>query len=363
MRTTDRPDRGHADAGPAFCAACSAPRRTGDERCAVCGAHEVSDRLASDDTQELRVAPRFAGTTTTGHATVAVAGRGASGAVTCRACSAMNAPGRLLCGACGVDLDTGETGLAVEPATAGDAPVAGPPRRETAAGSGWRAVVFLIVACLVVAGAIVGALTALGIGPLAATDPDTVPTVTFDPARYPREPERLVLTDVATFTMRPPEGERTFTPERMVDGDPLSSWHQDASALPEDTLETIDLYLQDPAWITAIVFANGDHLEPDAYADAARLQRVDLVFDGDNRVAATLLDQGLEPQIVELGEPLLSTALRIELVSSVPGLEREDVALSGVALLGYAAEGDDAKAAGERAELRPAAGAVALPGP
>lgn len=277
-------------------------------------------------------------------------------AVACRACGAPNAADRDLCGACGADLATGETGLSVEP-------LVGAGNTFALAGSGsrraarrWWLPVLAVVA--VIAG-VVGALAWLELGPFA--EPDEIPPVAFAPERYTDDPDTLALTDVATLTMRAPDGDRTFTPERMVDGDPFSSWHGDAASLPPGTDEKVDLFLEEPSWVTAVILANGDHLEPDAYADAARIQRVELVFDGDVRVAATLLDQGLESQIVELPEPLLTTAVRIEIVESVPGLEREDVALSRVELVGNVADEQDAEVAEERADVRPAAGAIALP--
>lgn len=292
-------------------------------------------------------------------AAVAVLPATPEGSTLCRACSAENASDRLICGACGVDLDTGETGLAVEPVPVEMTIPASSGRRSTRHRSRWGMLVLVIVAALAVVGGVVGALAVLGVGPFASGE--QVPDVEFVPGRYTDEPQTLVLTDVATLTMRPPEGELTFTPERMVDGDPFTSWHQDASALPENTTEKVDLFLEEPAWVTAIVLANGDHLEPEAYAAAARIQQVELIFDGNERVAATLLDQGLEPQIVELSEPALTTTLRIEIISSIPGQDSDDVALSRVELFGHVADGTDVDLAARRAEIRPAAGAVRLP--
>jgi hypothetical protein len=188
-----------------------------------------------------------------------------------------------------------------------------------------------------------------------------VPEASFERDRYPDTPASLALTDVATLTVRSPEGDRTFTPEHLVDGDPTTSWHGARDDLPAGTQEKIDLFLEEPAWIHAVVLENGDHADAEAYGDSARLQRVELVFDGEERIAATLLDQGLEPQIVEFAEPRLSTAVRIEVLDTFEGLERPDVALSRVELLGVAADDEDAALARERADTVPAAGAIRVP--
>lgn len=280
-----------------------------------------------------------------------------SRARTCAGCGSVNHAGRLLCAACGVDLDDPTTPVTVGPQ----------PRRADRVWSGvpdgarlgrrWALAVFAIGAVVAV---VLGVLVVVEVGPFArAAD---IPEASFDAAAYPQEPQRLVLSDVAALTTRATEDGRAFTPRELVDGDPASSWHGELADLPDGLVEKVDLVLDRPAWVTAVIIDNGDQASPDDYAAAGRVQRGQLVFDGAVVLPVTLLDQGLEPQIVELDEPLLTTAIRLEILETVPGTERDGPALSGVALRGHPADGDDLDVADERASIRPAAGPIVEPG-
>lgn len=206
---------------------------------------------------------------------------------------------------------------------------------------------------------VAAAMIVLELGPFA---PQTrLPPADFVPAGYPGTPETLVLTDVATITTRAPADGRTFTPDHLVDGDPMTAWHGDEAALPRGTGQRIDLFLGQPAWVASVVIDNGDHRDVDAYAATSRVQQAALVFDGDVRVPVTLLDQGLEAQIVELDEPRLSMGVHLEILETVAGTESEEVALTRIELLGHPAHGDDLALAEERAGRLPAAGAISLP--
>lgn len=277
----------------------------------------------------------------------------------CSVCRANNAAQRLLCGACGLDLDTGDARLTVTPT-----PAVGWRSRHGAPATSdgpahavqwWVAALAGITVLAVIAAAIV----VLEVGPFAPVA--ELPSADFVAASYPGAPQRLALTDVATVTVQRSVDGRTFTPEHLVDGDPTTAWHGDGDALPDGTNERVDLFLDEPAWVAAVVIDNGDHHDADAYAATSRVQQAALVFDGDVRVPVTLLDQGLAAQIVDLAEPLLSAGVRLEILETVAGTESQEVALTRLQLLGYPAHGDDVALAEQRAERLPAAGAITLP--
>lgn len=274
----------------------------------------------------------------------------------CPGCGTPNAAARMLCGRCGLDLESGDPQLTADPIPGVVAtwPLAGV--ADDAPGIPWW--VPVLAALLVVTG-VVAAIVALGLGPFAPAE--QLPSADFDEERLSGAMQPLALTDVATVTSREASEDRTFTPQHLVDGDSATAWHGDAEQLPPDTDETIDLFLQDPAWVGAVIVENGDQRDADAYAAAARVQRVTFVFDGGVRLPATLLDQGLQPQVVELDEPILSTTVRMEITEIVPGTETRDVAVTAMTLRGYPAQGPDVALAEERAEARPAAGVIVVP--
>lgn len=280
-----------------------------------------------------------------------------SGTARCPMCGARNDAERQLCGACGTDLDTGDPQLTVAPRPVEDR-TSGTPMADDGRAHAvpWRLPVLAgLVALTAVAAAIVG----LGLGPFAAET--ELPPAEFVAASYPGQPASLGLSDVATLTVQSPAGTRSFTPEHLVDGDPRTAWHGDDAALPAGTDEKVDLILDEPAWVTAVVIDNGDHLDAEAYAATSRVQRAMVIFDGDVRVPVTLLDQGIAPQIVELEEPLLSAGVRVEILDTVAGTDADGVALTRLELLGFTARGEDVALAERRAALLPAAGAITLP--
>jgi hypothetical protein len=290
--------------------------------------------------------------------TVGQVGLGGRGLSICTSCGAANLADRMLCGSCGLDLATSDPQLTVAPFPAVDWTDAGAPTADDGHAHAIQWWVPALAGIAVLIGVAI-AIVVLGLGPFAPSA--DVPPAEFDAATYPGEPDVLTLTDIATLTFRAPAGARTFTPEHLVDGDATTAWHGDADALPAGTDEKVDLFLDQPAWVAAIVIENGDQRDADAYASTSRVQRAILVFDGDVRVPVTLLDQGLTPQIVELEEPLLSAAVRIEIVDTVAGMDLEEVALTRLELLGFPAQGADVALAEERAALVPAAGAITLP--
>lgn len=275
-------------------------------------------------------------------------GRGAT--LRCPSCGQVNARARELCHACGLDLDPSDR-TSVPARTGGPGPQRPTLRRRL---RGWWVAP---VAALVVVAAITAALAWLEAGPFASPE-DPLAVVPFPAERYPEEAGRIELTDIGTLTSAAPEGDRIFLPDRMVDDDPATAWRGEATALPEGLDETIDLTLDQPAWVRSLVIANGDHLDAAAYEASGRVQRLEVWADGDLFVAVTLLDLGRQPQVVTLPEPLLTTALRLVLVDILPGVVHPDPAFAALEVRGHVADAEDAALARERAEQRPALGAL-----
>ncbi len=265
----------------------------------------------------------------------------------------------MLCASCGADLD-GDDAATVPPSPRTQLSFQARRRRRTPTDERrpwrwvWWAAAGLLAVGLVVGGLIVGEL-----GPFAPEEGPLDP-VAFPADRYPSDPEPLALASVATVTSREPEAGRTFDPQAMVDGDPASAWHGDADELPTGTDEKLDVFFEQPVWLNAIVVANGDHADADAYAAAGRLQQVAVRFDGGTVIEATLLDLGRALQRVEFEEPVLTTAVRLEVLEVVAGDDRSDPAVSRLEFDGFPADASDAALAEERAEDRPAAGVITL---
>lgn len=277
--------------------------------------------------------------------------------VSCVRCGVDNDPQRLLCGACGTALDGAQSEVApiVDPG-----PSMFVSHDDVAHHSrGWWAAPLVVVA---VGAAILAVLALLGLGPLAG-DPAPAPVLEPPPGLAGADPRFLELSDVATLTTRGEDAGRDFVADGMVDGDPRTAWHADARERPDGTGEVIDLFLEQPGWVSAVVLDNGDHLDGGTYADNARVHRIVLRFDGGVGYRASLLDLGRAGQVVALPRPVLTTAVRMEIIDVFPGENREDPALSSVRLLGHRADGQDTDLAASRAESHPAAGPVAIPDP
>jgi hypothetical protein len=345
---TDVPGEPRPPTLPA-CADCGTEATPGGRFCRACGAPlDPTDpgrgglvRPADDeDTGELpRLAPR-----------PVAAEPGAMR--TCRNCGAPNSSRRELCGRCGADLDTGE--LAVRPDARQLTPPAGfamddePPRR-------WLVPTVAVLA--VVALAVLG-LAVAGLGPF-----DRAPSLTpvaFDADRYPDDPERLALVEIATRSTLPDQGGESFAATLMVDDDLTTAWNSDGGGTgPEHGVgERIDLELAEPAWVERMVVANGDQRDPDRYAANARVKRAQLTLDGGVTFVVNLLDEGLGEQAVEFREPVLTTSLRLEILEVFRGDTHPDLAISDLGLEGWPADADDAAAAEQRRLARPATGAV-----
>lgn len=277
--------------------------------------------------------------------------------VSCPVCGIENPRSRELCVRCGVDLETGAVLPQPRPGH-GRARPDGPRPAATPHRAWWVAPIAIVG----VAGAILAGLWYAGIGPF-ASEPE-LPAATFAPERYPvdDDPLPLLLSDIATLTTRAPQGSRTFPVEQMVDTNPETAWHSEPDDLPAGVDEMIDLFLETPAWISQIVINNGDHADPAAYEETGRIQRAEVVMDGDVRMEMVLLDLGREPQAVTLPEPVLTTTLRLEIVEVLPGTLSESLAVSDLELRGWPADPTDADLAHRRADARQDAGSFTLPG-
>jgi hypothetical protein len=76
-------------------------------------------------------------------------------------------------------------------------------------------------------------------------------------------------------------------------------------------------------------------------------------------VLVRLLDQGRQPQLVELPTPVLTTAVRIEVLEEF-GSGDGDVSVSDLGVYGWLAGPEDRELAHQRAEVRPATKAIVL---
>lgn len=260
---------------------------------------------------------------------------GPGGLIECPRCGAPNSAGRVACGRCSADLATGEvTGQARSPTPpVPRAPPEGP--AEPAARSGGPGpLVAGIVAVGVVAGAVLGLMVSLELGPFAAEEPTSGPT--FDPGVYPGDPEPLEVSGVtASSTLSPLGGDR-FDTGLLLDGDLSTAWNNDGGEEPDGVGASLTLRLAEPAWVTALVVANGDQADDRTFLSNARARRVRIAFAGGEVVHVHLLDrQGR--QRIDLPEPALTRAILVEVVEVYPGDTQDDLGISEVEVLGHTA--------------------------
>jgi hypothetical protein len=267
-------------------------------------------------------------------------------AVRCPSCGAPHEDTREVCRRCGADLQSGEE--LPQPTASPDPFTSTPvlPRRRRV--RWWLP----LLAILVVVGAVLVGLSVAGIGPLAPAP--EVPSVSFRSERYTEDAVAdLPLAYLATLTARPAEGGRGFDRDQLADDDITTAWHADPGARPDGRLETVELFLEEPAWVSHLVVANGDQHDEVGFTTAARVERLRLRFDGGRVRTAVLLDLPGR-QVVALDEPVLTTAVRLEVLSEFPGEDGQGVALSDVDLRGWPADEQDGGLADRRAELAPA---------
>lgn len=271
---------------------------------------------------------------------------------TCPSCAAANRPGRELCARCGAGLDDGVVPPRPVRREAPDPPLA----EATTAGRHDRWLVPLAGAVALI-GIVVLGLTLLGLGPLAS--PPEVPAAEFAADRYDGDARSVPLSSVATRTTAPDADAEAAA--AIADGDPTTAWRSDGTASADrEVLDTIDLVLQEPAWIERLELLNGDHGDRESYDRSARLRQVRLRFDGGVVLLADLLDLGTQAQGITLPEPVLTTAVRIDVLRAVEA-PSDQLAVSGIELVGWPAVGDDVELAGERAAAEPATGGTGAP--
>jgi len=268
----------------------------------------------------------------------------------CRACGVFNPSGREVCRACGADVLTGEPLPWPEPDPDPDVLVT-----QLITAPGRRRWWLPVAAILAAVGLLLLGLVIAEVGPFAPIA--TVPDATFAPERYEGDTQDLVLSDIATVSTLASRDGRSFEAARMVDDDPTTAWRSDGLQEPEELhgpREIVDLFLAEPAWISAIVLRNGDQIDLESYEQVARLRRVRAIADGGEAVILNLLDDGRGQQSVELPDPVLSTMLRLEVMEVFPGTQGNGVAISDLEVRGWEATGDDPALAVERAQARPA---------
>jgi hypothetical protein len=266
----------------------------------------------------------------------------------CPSCGAFNAVEREVCRRCAVDLATG--GSLPWPSPEPD-PRASATLREGPHPRRWF---FALAAIVGAAAALLLAFMIAEIGPF--SDGPSVPDASYEPALYQDEPAHLALTDIATVTTRPPEGERTFVAAHMVDDTAETAWRSATleGEVAGDALEIIDLILEEPAWIDRVLIRNGDQLDLEAYEREGRLREVRMVLDGGTIYRLNLLDEGRGQQVIELPEPHLTTMVRFEVLDYFPGSESDGIAISDLDVAGWPAAGPDARLAARRADALPA---------
>lgn len=319
------------------CPDCQASVADGVQFCPSCGSvvhprdnddTSVLAAVADPDRQEAEVA-------STGHAGE-VAADAAAELRTCGACGADNSAARVLCARCGVDLDTGERPVAAPVVHRPGPPVdvAGevdPPRREGGNRTAWT------VAAIVVVGALVGIL--IGLWAAASGGGGEVAAPTFDPAVYPDEPQAIPVTRVGASSERPLTGDVGYGAANLVDDDVATAWSHDPEAEAAADVD-LALALAEPAWVTALTFANGAQADDLAFAADGRVLRMTLLVDGGAVAELQLLDQqGL--QRVTLPEPVLVDTIRLAILEAVPGDTYEEVSISEIVVTGHPARGED----------------------
>lgn len=255
---------------------------------------------------------------------------------TCPSCGTDNSSSRILCARCGVDLDSGQRPTAAsavhQPGPADD--VSGdisPPGRGNGARTAW------VVAAIVVVGAVAGVLLGFQIADRGSTPTVSMPT--FDQAVYPGEPEVLPVVAVGASSTRPDAGDVAYAATNLVDDDVTTAWSHDPSV---EAAADVDLALElaEPAWVTALTFANGAQSDDLAFPSDGRVLALRLLVNGDAAAELQLLDQaGL--QRVELPEPALVETIRLVVLDAVAGDTYDEVSISEIVVTGHPAVGED----------------------
>jgi hypothetical protein len=141
----------------------------------------------------------------------------------------------------------------------------------------------------------------------------------------------------------------------MFDGDLSTAWANSGDTNRNGVGEVIRVEFSSPVWVTEVVVANGHQADATSFTDRARLQRVTARVDGDVVVGLVFLDsQG--QQAVRFPQPLLTTAIRLEVEETFEGTTSPDLAVSELSLRGHLAQPTDIELASERAQRAPTPG-------
>lgn len=244
----------------------------------------------------------------------------------CPRCSAPNSPHRVLCGRCGADLQSGETGVAPRP-TAHPSPEPGTDEQPPGPSRSRRAWIVVVVL-----GALIGSAIGLVVWLRAGADGlGADPEATFDPARHADDPQELQVVEATASSHLDPEGPISYEPSQAVDGDPTTAWNEGADGHGEG--EHLRLELGGEAWVRRIVLRNGYQKDDRAFFDNARADRVLVRFD-DAAYVVHLHDQ-LGEQAITLPEPVRTSAVTVEIVEAIPGQQYADLAVSELRLFGW----------------------------
>lgn len=320
------------------CPHCDAPVEDGARFCPSCGRSVEADVTTTLDRDQLTVTEAVDGDATgllqPVDATAVVATPPSGELRSCPACGADNSTARELCARCGADLQTGIRPTAA-PVVHHPGPAEDVTGEVTAPKRGARSA--LVVGLVIVVGALVGA--AIGFVLAARSDTPEPARPVFDAGVYSDEPEPLQVTGVGASSTRPPAGPVEYGADNLVDGDITTAWSHDPAV---EAAADVDLALQlsDPAWVTALTFANGAQADDLAFTADGRVLRLRLLVAGDAVAELQLLDQqGL--QRVELPEPVLVDTIRLVVLEAVAGDTYDEVSISEIAVTGHPARGDD----------------------
>lgn len=333
--------------GARFCPSCGAPLHdatTAVDTVADDDASESSTRVVEPPAEAPRPRPAEAGSGDgTGSGTgadstpTAPPPSGTATLVACPACGARNSEARMLCGRCGADLATGQVGPGGDEVVrhgevadvAGEVDVrARGQRRRTA----------LVVAVIVLVGALLG--VAIGVWAVRAGQADDPAAPVFDEAVYPGEPVDLEVGAIGATSTRPASDETTYAASNMVDGDVTTVWSHDPATEPATEVD-LAFDLEEPAWVTELLVANGAQTNPTTFTAEGRI-RTALIGIGQDTVAELLLLDQDGFQRVVLPEPVLTTDLvRLVVTDTYDGDTFEEVSVSEIVFRGHLAVGED----------------------
>lgn len=258
----------------------------------------------------------------------------------CDVCGAGVFHARILCPQCGVDLEEPAAPLAWPRTALPFVPRAEPVTKRVLRLAGVVLLTIGLVAVVMVLTQVVG-----------GSDDDALVMPTAQ-----REAGQETLRAIAKIGTRGSDTDSgsAGSAEAMLDGDTATAWFGEAPVLGFVAREQIVLRLDEPAWVSRLVIANGVHETLGAYDAHGRIRTVEVVFDGGITHTAVLLDIGRITQQILLPEPVLTTSLKMTVLGVYPGQEHRDVAVTALDVLGYEPTQLQQQLATERAKELPA---------